>query len=379
VKYDILIKNGILVDPSRNLFQKGVVIVQNGRIVADIPSIHHQVAQVIDAQGHYVLPGLIENHAHFYWGGSDMGIEPDLAMIPNGVTSVIDSGSTGYANYPLFSNTILRPAVCTIKAYLNVSSAGITVDHQYEDQQPCNFRKDKIRETIDSYPNEIIGLKTRVDKRIYQRTPLDGFKAALGIAESLAQPLAVHVTDPPVTLESIAPMLRKNDIWVHMYQQKGESILDDSEKIKKSIWKAKERGVLFDGASGRSSYTFKMIRKTLEQNFFPDFIGTDTVRHNMYQRPMFSLMYMMSIYLNFGLSLMEVVRLVTENPARIMKMEGLIGTLAPHAYGDICIVQLKEGPINFTDTTGDVLAGHSLLIPKLTLKKGRVVYRATDF
>ena len=123
MKYDILIKNGILVDPSRNLFQKGVVIVQNGRIVADIPSIHHQVAQVIDAQGHYVLPGLIENHAHIYWGGSDMGIEPDLAMIPNGVTSVIDSGSTGYANYPLFSNTILRPAVCTDRKSTRLNSS----------------------------------------------------------------------------------------------------------------------------------------------------------------------------------------------------------------------------------------------------------------
>ena len=152
-------------------------------------------------------------------------------------------------------------------------------------------------------------------------------------------------------LEDIAKLLRKGDTWVHMYQLSGQTIMDDRGKIRKEIRKAKERGVLFDVASGRSSFSFDLMEKSLKQGFTPDFLGTDLVTYNVYQRPMFSLPYAISIYLNFGFTMEEIAKICISQPAKTMGQSGEIDTLSPQTIADICIMEVKETSVSYTHLT----------------------------
>src|ERR671924_685256 len=77
-RYDILIKNGNLRDPSTKLSRQGDLAIQDGKIAAiaaDIPAT--QGIDTIDATGLYVIPGLVDLHTHCFYGGSGLGIEAD--------------------------------------------------------------------------------------------------------------------------------------------------------------------------------------------------------------------------------------------------------------------------------------------------------------
>src|SRR6266496_5537186 len=93
-RYDILIKNGDLRDPSTSLRRKADLAIQDGKIAAiaaDIPAT--QALDTIDATGLYVTPGLIDLHTHCFYGGSGLGVEADPIAARSGVTTWVDAGS----------------------------------------------------------------------------------------------------------------------------------------------------------------------------------------------------------------------------------------------------------------------------------------------
>ena len=101
---DLLIKNGHVIDPANRTDQVGNIAIYNGRITRyeeGEPARH-----VVDAAGRYVFPGLIDAHAHMFQEGTEIGIYPDVAYLPTGVTSAIDF-SAGVANYPIFRSAVI--------------------------------------------------------------------------------------------------------------------------------------------------------------------------------------------------------------------------------------------------------------------------------
>ena len=68
-EYDVLIKNGHVIDPKNNIDTIKDVALGNGKIVKmdnDIPPT--QSKKTIDATGLYVVPGLIDIHTHVFVG-----------------------------------------------------------------------------------------------------------------------------------------------------------------------------------------------------------------------------------------------------------------------------------------------------------------------
>ena len=61
----LLIKNGRVMDPKSGLDQVCDVLVKDGKIVQIAPQIDANGAQVIDATGLVVAPGLVDIHVHF--------------------------------------------------------------------------------------------------------------------------------------------------------------------------------------------------------------------------------------------------------------------------------------------------------------------------
>lgn len=377
--YDIVIRNGTVVDPSRGVHRKKDIYIYQD-IIMPVPNGDEiKARQVIDANGYYVMPGLIENHTHVFYGGSDIGIPADIVMLPSGVTAAIDQGSTGAANFEFFYKNVIKNSIMDIKAYLNVSATGITTESYYENIDPRYFDKEKIKFYCKKYSDAILGLKIRICKDSCKNMCLSPLEKTIEMAEEIGCPVSVHVKDPPVPIPEIAKLLRKGDVWIHMYQLNGNTIFNENNAIYKELYDAKKRGVLFDVASGRRGFSFNLIKMAFEQGFKPDLLGTDLVTYNAYERPLFSLVYTMSIYLNLGYSLDEIVSLCTDAPAKVMRMGGEFGTLDAGTVADVCIMKLIEKDVEFRDMYGGNLKGDKLLVPQLTIKSGKVVYRNIEF
>ncbi|EDS72018.1 amidohydrolase family protein [Anaerofustis stercorihominis DSM 17244] len=377
--YDIIIENGTLIDPLYNIHQKGNIYIINDKIVSppkDNEKIEYK--QKIDASGHYVIPGLVENHTHIYNGGGDPNLNADVIMLPSGVTSAIDQGSSGWSNFNLFFKSIIMSSMMNIKCYLNVSNSGLITEDYFENIDPKYFNKEMLKFYTKKYKDTIIGLKIRLCRDSIKDMGLKPLEKTIELAEELNLPVSVHIKDLDEIKEA-ANMLRKGDIWVHMYQQTGPTILDNQGKVINEVLKAKERGVLFDVASGRGSFSFDTINKAFKCGLKPDLLGTDLVAYNVYQRPIFSIPYTMSIYLNLGMSIDELLKICIKNPAEQMNLSGKIDTLKENTTADICIMEIKEKDITFNDKYGGRLNGSRLIVPKMTIKDGKVVYRNIEF
>jgi dihydroorotase len=66
----MIIKNGILVDPSQRLEELGTLYLQNDRVSRIVPGEYapapeDEGEEILDASGKYVMPGLIDLHVHF--------------------------------------------------------------------------------------------------------------------------------------------------------------------------------------------------------------------------------------------------------------------------------------------------------------------------
>lgn len=222
---------------------------------------------------------------------------------------------------------------------------------------------------------ELLGLKIRQSRSIVGALGLAPLRATLQMAESLGCPVVVHVTDPPGSSGEIADLLRPGDVFCHVFHGTGGTILGSDGAILPEIRAARARGVMFDAANGRSHFAFAVAREALRQLFPPDVISTDMTTGTLYCGPVFGLPHVMSKYLSLGVSLRDVAAACTTTPARLLGLEGEIGTLAPGACADIAVFRQVAARVEYVDTLGESMVGQVMLVPQLTVRAGRVVYR----
>ena len=89
-RYHLLIKGGRVLDPGQKLDRMLDVAIRDGKIAAleaNIPA--SSAAEVLDAAGKLVTPGLIDIHAH-----PTQDLRPD-SVISGAVTTVVDGGTNG--------------------------------------------------------------------------------------------------------------------------------------------------------------------------------------------------------------------------------------------------------------------------------------------
>ncbi|MEZ3501462.1 metallo-dependent hydrolase [Pantoea sp. KPR_PJ] len=387
MKLDILIKNGQVADlESASYVDRHIGVVGN-RIV-DVQTLADVKAEtVIDAAGCIVLPGLIDFHAHVFYGGTAISVNPDILCLPNGVTSIVDAGSSGWVNYKLFRNSVINTAQTRIKSYLNVVNVGLSTlgggpTGYLENTNPGNFNVEKISQTLEDNRDNILGLKLRYSQDIASGRHFSGdpFYATVRLARALKTTLCVHVTDSRLTADELISHFQTDDIFAHCFHGTGNAILNEKGDLFPAIKEAKARGVIFDCSNGVAHFDFNVARRAMEQGFNPDIISTDlTLRNSLRTDKVFSLLFIMSKYLNMGMSFFDVVRAVTDTPARLMRMQGQTGTLAAGALADIAIVKVRKEKIVFADTQGTLLEGDRYIDNCATLSNGQIVYRRQRF
>jgi dihydroorotase len=180
-----------------------------------------------------------------------------------------------------------------------------------------------------------------------------------------------HVSDPFSPLPDILKVMRKGDVVTHMYNNHPNGILDSNGKILPEVLEARERGIVFDPAHGRSHFSFDTAEKAMQQNFLPDTISTDLSEGNI-NGPVFDLPTTISKFLAIGMDIDTAIERVTAKPARVFDYGVPIGTLRPGSEGDVSIFDLHEGTFEFVDSNQQKRTGRQKLVNTAAVCRGEL-------
>lgn len=385
-KIDMIICNGQVFDSVQAKFEKKDIGIHQGRFVALDEDT--EADSKVDAEGNFVVPGLIDEHAHLNLHGTIIGANADTMCIPNGITTACDGGTCGASNFEQFymSNIVrYEPAVYS---YLNVSTFGNkSLCKHEEDHDPEDFREDLIDRLFEKYPEVLRGLKVRMCKGTLGNHGMSPLYAGLEMSKRLQEkgfhcPVAIHYDDLPdnVSVHELFGAMRKGDVIAHVFQTKAETIFDENGKIKDSVWEAKKRGVYMDDCHGRVHWSYPNLQNAFSQGFCPDIISSDLVRVSEYTRPGFSLLYAMSVNSAAGMPVEKILQSVTYTPAKALGIEEKAGQIRNGAPADVAILDIRDvQDKTFTDNYGNNISGNKLFVPLMTVRAGRTAYRQIFF
>ncbi len=374
---DLLIKNGHVYDPGSGIDHFGNVAVVADKIISNHAEADVQANQTIDAEGGWVLPGLIDVHTHVSRFATHIGLNPDIACIPNGVTAVVDCGSSGISNFRAVLR-ILRDFEIRSKLVLHVSAGGQIMTTQFmENVNPAVWNTRYFEDAFREHPNELVGLKIRVSRNVLGDFGIEPLKKALNLAEHLNTRLFVHATDPICTMEELVNLLRPGDVLSHIYHGDGHTLLSNGP-VARSIYEAQNKGIIMDVAQGQGNFSLSLTAECIRQGFFPNTISTDLNVPNWNSPLVFSLLMTMSKMMALGLPFDEVIKGVTCRPAAVMGMAGELGTLKEGTAADISVLKVVDKPTVFRDKYGNQIMAEKKFIPLATVINGKVQYQSSD-
>lgn len=385
-KIDMIIRNGQVFDSVNAKFEKKDIGIYQGVFVALDEDT--QSNNEVDAEGNYVVPGIIDEHAHLNLYGTIIGANADTVCIPNGITTACDGGTCGASNFEQFYMSNIIRYESTVYSYLNVSTFGNkSLCKHEEDHDPADFREDLIDSLFEKYPQVLRGLKVRMCKETLGDHGISPLHAGIEMSEHLKAkgyhcPVAIHYDDLPenVTVKELFGTMRKDDVIAHVFQTKAETIFDENGKIKDCVWDAKKRGVYMDDCHGRVHWSYPNLQNAFSQSFYPDIISSDLVRVSEYTRPGFSLLYAMSVNSAAGMPTEKILQSVTYTPAKSLGIEEKAGVIREGAPADVAILDIRDvKDKTFTDNYGNSISGNKLFVPLMTVKGGRTAYRQIFF
>ncbi len=369
-QYDLLLKGGHVIDPKNGVDAKMDVAVLNGKVAkvaANIPAA--EAFKVADVTGLYVTPGIIDIHAHVYTGTGNRNLTGDSSVYPDpltfraGVTTVADAGSSGWRNFPDFLDRVISRSKTRVLAFINVVGNGMT------GQENTDIDGESAAKVAKQYPNTIVGFKTAH----YGGTGWTAVDAAVQAGKIANLPVMVDFgfLTPERTLATLlGDKLRPGDIYTHCFSGHRDEVVDG--KVNNAMWTGRKRGVIFDVGHGAGSFYWHIAVPAMEQKFYPDSISSDLHTGSM-NSGFKDMPNLMSKFLNMGMSIQEVVKRSTWNPAQEVKHTE-IGHLTVGAEADIAVLGLEHGKYGFLDSAGARREGTQRLVAEMTVRKGTVVW-----
>ena len=132
--YAIVIKGGHVIDPKNGRDGVMDVAIADGKIAEVAASIDSAKARkVVDAAGLYVVPGLIDLHAHVFLGtesdaylsNGPVAVAPDSHSFRSGQTTLVDVGGAGWRNFAQFKANIIDTSKTRVLSFLNIVGSGM--------------------------------------------------------------------------------------------------------------------------------------------------------------------------------------------------------------------------------------------------------------
>ena len=374
--YDLLLKGGHLIDPRNDIdgpMDLAVAHKKVAEVAPDIPA--DRAKKTVDVSGLYVTPGLVDIHTHLYatpghrhaWAG-DNSVLPDGFSFRTGVTTMVDVGSSGWRNFEDFRFRVIDRCRTRVFALLNVVGMGMMtniVEQNVHDMDPQTTAK-MAREQSDV----VVGIKTAH----FSGPEWVSVDRALEAGALTGMPIMVdfgHFRRERPYYKLVTERLRPGDISTHMFLA-AVPYVDGNGRLLSYLFKARERGVIFDVGHGGGSFLFRNAVPSIQQGFYPDSISTDLHTGSM-NGAMMDMTTVMSKILAIGMPLTDVVRASTWNPAREINHPEL-GHLTVGAVADVAVLNLMRGRFGYVDVRGGRAEGDRRLLCEMTLKDGRVVW-----
>jgi dihydroorotase len=377
---DLLIKGGHVIDPKNGLSEVVDVGIAGGKIARVARDIQTASAtRVVAAKDLYVVPGLVDMHVHVFHGtdpdaaysNGPNAVVPDGFTFRSGVTTVVDTGSPGWRNFPQFKRQVIDASRTRVLALLNIVGHGMRGDPYEQDLRDMDAKLTAAR--IKANPGILVGVKVAH----YSGPEWDPVDRAVEAGKIAQVPVMIDFGghEPELSLENLLlEHLRPGDIFTHMYAVvRGRiPIVDEQGNVREYVRKARERGIIFDIGHGGASFSYAQAVPAVKQGFLPDVISTDLHRGSM-NAGMKDILNVISKLLNLGMTLDQAIAASTWRPAECIKRLDL-GHLSPGSPADVAVLRLREGDFGFIDASGKYLPGRLKLECELTLRDGAVVW-----
>ena len=371
--YDLIVRGGEVVDPSQGLRGKRDIGIRNAQIAAIEPEIAAtRGTQTLDASGQLVLPGLIDFHAHIL-PGAGIGLSGDELVPYTGCTTYVSAGDAGAGSFSVFKHFSIAQSRTRLFAFLHISSIGLSGFPIGEMLNIDHARVDAAAKMLAENPDVLLGVKVRETLDVVGNNGLEPLKRAIAATERSGVEGArvmCHIGNAPGNLSDLLDLLRPGDVLTHAYSGAGNNTVVDG-KVLDAALAAKKRGVLIDVGHGGGSFDYTVCEAALQQGFTPDIISSDIHSYSVNSPGKPFLPWVMSKFLNLGMSLEQVVTLATAAPASAIGRVPKLGTLQVGAPADLAMVEIVEGPVEFVDTRRNTRKGQRWIKPVQTVKAGR--------
>ena len=379
--YDILIRNGRVIDPKNGIDAKMDIAVSEGKIAKVSSQIQGTAKQIVDATGMIVTPGIIDIHGHVFYGTQEdhylsdgfSALPPDGFTLRVGVTTIVDCGGAGWRNFATFKKNVIDKSTTRVRSFLNIVGNGMRGGNWEQDVTDMDSKL--TANAAKSNKAHVVGFKLAHFSG-HDWTPTERVVEA-GRQADMPVIIDFGGARPTLSIEELfMKKLRPGDIYTHTYAKldgSRETILDEEKGTLQPFMKAaRERGIVFDVGYGGSSFNYTQAIPALKAGFFPTTISTDLHTGSM-NTSMKDQLSVMSKFMQMGMPLPEVIRASTWSSAKAIKREEL-GHLSQGAEADITLLNIRKGDFGFYDKTGYKVKGNEKFECEMTIRAGKVVY-----
>jgi len=370
-QYDLVLRGGRVIDPGNGIDGLRDVAVLDGRIAAvqpDIPAA--QARRVLEVKGLDVVPGLVDLHAHVF--GYEGSLAPDQTALRAGTTTIVDAGGSGWRTFDEFRRTVIANSATRVLVLLNIVGRGMVgepYESDVEDMDPA-----KTADTIAHNRDVIVGIKTAH----FAKPGWTAIDRAVEAGRRANVPVMVDdkifTNSGRTTREELLEHLRPGDLHTHMYNDRQVELVDRfTGKVEPWAIEARRRGVLFDVGHGGGSFLWPVATRAMAQGFVPDTISTDLHSGSINIQQSF-MPNVMSKMMLLGMSLGDVLKAATVNPAKAIGRYPELGTLGVGQVADIAVLEEQAGVFAFKDSWPAKRLGTKRLDCVFTVRAGKVVF-----
>jgi dihydroorotase len=404
--FDLLLHGGRVICPASGVDSVMDVAVRDGKIAAvEADILPTSAKEVIDVTGKIVLPGLIDTHGHVYhYVTGRFGMEPDLVGVHSGVTTLVDQGGPSCMTLPGFRHFIAEKSQSRIYAFLSAYLVGGLEGHFYPDlYSPDGVNIDATVKAATANLDIVRGIKAHAEIGGFARWGIRVIEMAAEIGKRADLPVYVHFgqlwglpqsgtngEDVDTILERVIPLLKEGDVLAHPFTRHPGGFVNREGEVHPVIRAALDRGLRVDVGHG-SHFSYRLARKAIDAGIMPTTLGADIHGYNTHVpqpagtpdeheddenhpfagQARFSLVQAMTSMMALGLTLEQVVPMVTSNPAAMLGRADEIGSLLPGREADVSVLSDNRGRFLLRDNEKTEVVVERLLQPVFCLRAGK--------
>lgn len=321
---------------------------------------------VVDMAGQYILPGLVDLHAHVFRGVGD-AVDADAVCLARGTVTIVDGGSSGAASVDAFRR-IAGEYHAEVLAWLNLATIGLIDTSVGELVMGPYLNPEAAIEAARRHPGFVIGIKARLSTYAAGDSATRVLRVLREVADELSMPVMVHVGDTTEPLEELVAYLRPGDVVTHALTGRKHGLLNAQGSLRPGLREAQQRGIVFDAARGRNHLSFVVLSGALDQGFLPDTLSTDMTVASAAD-PDYGLGTLATYLLAHRVPLHEVVARMTTRPMQV------IGRRPPSALqvgqtADLTLMALVRSERTLEDVDGRRLVVAETLVATGAIRAG---------